>query len=143
MISQIQSCKLFRVLFVNPVTHCQAANSVIDALFSTAACLLSFYVLMSTFDQRLMATLRALEERERSDMGENESPDAAADHPPHRKQQTPPLPGPTSHYLPGNPMPYMAPSVTHQPELLLLHWTLVTDPHQYDPQPSSCSWSHP
>ena len=30
------------------------------------------------------------------------------------------------HYLPGNPMPYMAPSATHQPELLLLHWMINT-----------------
>ena len=30
------------------------------------------------------------------------------------------------HYLPGNPTPYMAPSVTHQPELLLLHWMINT-----------------
>ena len=38
-----------------------------------------------------------------------------------------------AHYLPGNPLPYLAPSATHQPELLLLSWmiatlrTLVTD----------------
>ena len=30
------------------------------------------------------------------------------------------------HFLPNNPMPYMAPSVTHQPELLLLNWMLCT-----------------
>ena len=30
------------------------------------------------------------------------------------------------HYLPGNPMPYMAPSATHQPELLLLHSMINT-----------------
>ena len=30
------------------------------------------------------------------------------------------------HFLPTNPMPYMAPSATHQPELLLLHWMLCT-----------------
>ena len=36
---------------------------------------------------------------------------------------------PTSHHsysLPNNPMPYLAPSVTHQPELLLLHWMINT-----------------
>ena len=36
---------------------------------------------------------------------------------------------PTSHHsysLPSNPMPYLAPSVTHQPELLLLHWMINT-----------------
>ena len=36
---------------------------------------------------------------------------------------------PTPHhgyFLPNNPMPYLAPSVTHQPELLLLHWMLRT-----------------
>lgn len=72
---------------------------------------------MSTCEDRLMATFRALEEQ--SNMGENESPGEAPDHPPHGAQ-----PSPTSYYLPGNPMPYMAPSVTHQPELLLLHWML-------------------
>ena len=30
------------------------------------------------------------------------------------------------HYLPGNPLPYLAPSATHQPELLLLSWTIAT-----------------
>ena len=30
------------------------------------------------------------------------------------------------HFLPTNPMPYMAPSATHQPELLLLHWLIHT-----------------
>ena len=30
------------------------------------------------------------------------------------------------YYLPNNPMPYLAPSVTHQPELLLLHWMIST-----------------
>ena len=30
------------------------------------------------------------------------------------------------HFLPGNPMPYMAPSATHQPELLLLTWMITT-----------------
>ena len=36
---------------------------------------------------------------------------------------------PTPHHgysLPNNPMPYLAPSVTHQPELLLLHWLIST-----------------
>ena len=36
---------------------------------------------------------------------------------------------PTPHHgysLPNNPMPYLAPSVTHQPELLLLHWMIST-----------------
>ena len=36
---------------------------------------------------------------------------------------------PTVHHnysLPSNPMPYLAPSVTHQPELLLLHWMINT-----------------
>ena len=32
----------------------------------------------------------------------------------------------TTHYLPGNPMPYLAPSATHQPELLLLAWMIAT-----------------
>ena len=31
-----------------------------------------------------------------------------------------------SYFLPSNPMPYLAPSVTHQPELLLLHWMITT-----------------
>lgn len=31
---------------------------------------------------------------------------------------------PRSHSLPWNPLPYMSPSVTHQPELLLLQWML-------------------
>ena len=30
------------------------------------------------------------------------------------------------HFFPNNPMPYMAPSATHQPELLLLNWMLCT-----------------
>ena len=30
------------------------------------------------------------------------------------------------HYLPGNPLPYLAPSATHQPELLLLSWMIAT-----------------
>ena len=30
----------------------------------------------------------------------------------------------SSYFLPGNPMPYLAPSATHQPELLLLAWML-------------------
>ena len=30
------------------------------------------------------------------------------------------------HYLPGNPLPYFAPSATHQPELLLLSWMIAT-----------------
>ena len=42
------------------------------------------------------------------------------------------------HFLPDNPMPYMAPSVTHQPELLLLNWmictiTTLTDDLQHHP----------
>ena len=42
--------------------------------------------------------------------------------------------GPAAGYfLPGNPLPYLAPSATHQPELLLISWmfatlnTIVTD----------------
>ena len=31
-----------------------------------------------------------------------------------------------AHYLPGNPLPYLAPSATHQPELLLLSWMIAT-----------------
>ena len=30
------------------------------------------------------------------------------------------------HFLPGNPLPYLAPSATHQPELLLLSWMIAT-----------------
>lgn len=32
---------------------------------------------------------------------------------------------PAPHFLPGNPLPYLAPSATHQPELLLLAWMLT------------------
>ena len=32
----------------------------------------------------------------------------------------------SSYFLPGNPLPYLAPSATHQPELLLLAWMLST-----------------
>ena len=55
------------------------------------------------------------------------------------------------HYLPGNPLPYLAPSATHQPELLLLSWmiatlhTLVTDlqhhPILTDPIPDPSSFT--
>ena len=53
-------------------------------------------------------------------------------------QTTPPPPSATvtipsdpptthhGHYLPDNPMPYLAPSATHQPELLLLQWMIST-----------------
>ena len=30
------------------------------------------------------------------------------------------------HFLPRNPLPYLAPSATHQPELLLLSWMIAT-----------------
>ena len=56
-----------------------------------------------------------------------------------------------AHYLPGNPLPYLAPSATHQPELLLLSWmiatlrTLVTDlqnhPILTDPIPYPSSFT--
>ena len=55
------------------------------------------------------------------------------------------------HYLPGNPLPYLAPSATHQPQLLLLSWmiatlhTLVTDlqhhPILTDPIPYPSSFT--
>ena len=47
----------------------------------------------------------------------------------HSATTTTPSDPPTTHhghYLPDNPMPYIAPSVTHQPELLLLNWMLST-----------------
>ena len=38
-----------------------------------------------------------------------------------------PSSGPAAgHFLPGNPLPYLAPSATHQPELLLLSWMIAT-----------------
>ena len=56
------------------------------------------------------------------------------------------------HFLPTNPMPYMAPTATHQPELLLLHWllhtitTLVDDlqhhPLVHDPIPPTSSFTN-
>ena len=49
--------------------------------------------------------------------------------PPFSATTTLPPGPPTSHHsycLPNNPMPYLAPSVTHQPELLLLHWMINT-----------------
>ena len=49
--------------------------------------------------------------------------------PPHSATTTISSPPPTTHNsysLPNNPMPYLAPSVTHQPELLLLHWMIST-----------------
>ena len=49
--------------------------------------------------------------------------------PPHSATTTIPSDPPITHhghYLPDNPMPYLAPSVTHQPELLLLHWMIST-----------------
>ena len=56
------------------------------------------------------------------------------------------------HFLPTNPMPYMAPTATHQPELLLLHWllhtitTLVDDlqhhPLVHDPIPPMSSFTN-
>lgn len=55
------------------------------------------------------------------------------------------------HFLPDNPMPYMAPSVTHQPELLLIHWMITTiatltdalqhHPIIHDPIPSMASFT--
>ena len=55
------------------------------------------------------------------------------------------------HFLPNNPMPYMAPSATHQPELLLLTWmlrtitTLVDDlqhhPLVHDPIPAMSTFT--
>ena len=63
----------------------------------------------------------------------------------------PPLAPAAGHYLPGNPLPYLAPSATHQPELLLLSWmiatlhTLVTDlqhhPTLTDPIPYPSSFT--
>ena len=47
----------------------------------------------------------------------------------HSATTTTPSDPPTTHhghFLPDNPMPYMAPSVTHQPELLLLNWMICT-----------------
>ena len=47
----------------------------------------------------------------------------------HSATTTTPSDPPTTHhghFLPDNPMPYMAPSVTHQPELLLLNWMIST-----------------
>ena len=60
--------------------------------------------------------------------------------------------GPAAGYfLPGNPLPYLAPSATHQPELLLLSWmiatlnTIVTDiqnhPLVTDPIPHPSSFT--
>ena len=49
--------------------------------------------------------------------------------PPHSATTTLSPDPPTTHHsysLPNNPMPYLAPSVTHQPELLLLHWMIST-----------------
>ena len=49
--------------------------------------------------------------------------------PPHSATTTISSDPPTTHhryYLPDNPIPYLAPSVTHQPELLLLHWMIST-----------------
>ena len=49
--------------------------------------------------------------------------------PPHSAPTTISSDPPTTHHsysLPNNPMPYLAPSVTHQPELLLLHWMIST-----------------
>ena len=69
---------------------------------------------------------------------------------------SPPFPDPSlapaaGHYLPGNPLPYLASSATHQPELLLLSWmiatlhTLVTDlqhhPILTDPIPYPSSFT--
>ena len=63
----------------------------------------------------------------------------------------PPSTPAAGHYLPGNPLPYLAPSATHQPELLLLSWmiatlhTLVTDlqhhPILTDPIPYPSSFT--
>ena len=73
------------------------------------------------------------------------------DHP--TTDTTPPNPHIThhGHFLPDNPMPYMAPSVTHQPELLLLHWMISTittlidalqhHPIVQDPTPSMASFT--
>lgn len=56
------------------------------------------------------------------------------------------------HFLPGNPMPYLAPSAAHQPELLLLTWMLHTiaslidnlryHPLVHDPNPPMSSPTH-
>ena len=56
------------------------------------------------------------------------------------------------HFLPGNPMPYMAPSATHQPELLLLTWMITTitsivedlqhHPIVHDPIPAMSSFTN-
>ena len=69
---------------------------------------------------------------------------------PHPFSGTAPPPA-AAHYLPGNPLPYLAPSATHQPELLLLSWmiatlrTLVTDlqnhPILTDPIPYPSSFT--
>ena len=47
---------------------------------------------------------------------------------------------PTGYFLPGNPLPYLAPSAIHQPELLLLAWMLhssVTPSHILLPSPTN------
>ena len=69
---------------------------------------------------------------------------------PHSNSYAGSLPA-AGHYLPGNPLPYLAPSATHQPELLLLSWmiatlrTLVTDiqnhPILTDPLPYPSSFT--
>ena len=56
------------------------------------------------------------------------------------------------HFLPNNPMPYMTPSATHQPELLLLTWMLRTitslvddlqhHPIVHDPVPAMSSFTN-
>lgn len=90
--------------------------------------------------------------------------------PPDGSTKAPPLPAPMTleptppesshpayvspaagHFLPGNPLPYLAPSATHQPELLLLSWmiatlnTIVTDlqshPLVTDPLPYPASFT--
>ena len=62
--------------------------------------------LTSTSEQRLMATIRALEEAEAESAQDEDTSGTALEpdsEPRDGDWQPPPPPGPTSHYLPGNP----------------------------------------
>ena len=84
-------------------------------------CSCSFNKCSNTLCVFFLPSMAALRDLSGQPMMENDSFDAQGynHHTPAPTDQIP-----SQHFLPGNPMPYMAPSSTHEPELLLLQWTL-------------------
>ena len=71
--------------------------------------------MLSMTDRRMFATMLSADLQTTS-----------SHHPPTATIYTEPPTTHRGHFLPNNPMPYVAPSATHQPELLLLNWMLCT-----------------